>query len=129
MLFFKKKPDLSQPRPDWPWTLKEGGNLLRDVAWENVEYGLAQLCPEQDSFLILEQTDPKNSKNYWFIQTAISLGELNFGMYVVDVSRGTPGGPVMVERYYAALDEVTAIFKAAFQCERLDLSGYKKFGL
>ena len=43
MLFFKKKPDPSQPHPDWPWTLSEGGNILREFTWDNIEYDLAEL--------------------------------------------------------------------------------------
>ena len=72
--FGKKKLDPSQPHPDWPWTLSEGGNILQEFTWENIEHDLAELYPDGDSFLILEQKDPADPKRrYWYIQCAIAL--------------------------------------------------------
>ena len=65
--------EIRQPHPDWPWTLSEGGNLFRTFTWKNIEYDLAELYPDNDSFLILEQKDPADETRYWFIQSAIAL--------------------------------------------------------
>ena len=65
--------EIRQPHPDWPWTLSEGGNLFRTFTWNNIEYDLAELYPDNDSFLILEQKDPADETRYWFIQSAIAL--------------------------------------------------------
>ena len=57
-----------QPNPDWPWSLSEGGNLAGSFDWHDIEFALEDLYPDNDSFLILEQKDPQNDKNYWYIQ-------------------------------------------------------------
>lgn len=127
--FSKKKTDPSQPRPDWPWTLSEGGNILREFTWENIEYDLTELYPDNDSFLILEQKDPKDDKRYWFIQSAIALEGPNKDNYIVGVGWSGETGPTLVERCYhwKDLDTVIAIFEQAFQGKPLDLSGYESF--
>lgn len=128
MLFFsKKKADPSRPDPNWPWSLSEGGNVRHGVTWEAIRSGLEELYPDSDSFLILEQKDPKNDKKYWYIQSAIATKGPNEGKYIVGC--GFPGetGPVLMERCYESLDEVTGIFRRAFQREKLDLTGYENF--
>lgn len=131
MLFFRKKPaaDPSQPHAGWPWTLSEGGNIFRDFTWENIEYDLAELYPDNDSFIILEQKDPEDSKKYWYIQSAIALAGPNQGRYIVGCGWSGEHGPVLVERCYEELDDVIAIFEAAFQRNPLDLTGYENFDL
>ena len=128
-LFGKKKADPSQPHPDWPWTLSEGGNILRDFTWENIEYDLAELYPDSDSFLILEQKDPKNDEHYWYIQSAIALKGPNKDNYIVGVGWTGESGPALMERCYhwKDLDTVIGIFEQAFQRKPLDLSGYESF--
>lgn len=77
--------------------------------------------------MILEQKDPEDDKKYWYIQSAIALSGPDQGKYIVGC--GYPGekGPVLLERCYENLDEVTGIFEAAFQRKPLDLSGYENF--
>ena len=125
LFFGKKKTDPSQPHPDWPWTLSEGGNILREFTWDNIEYDLAELYPDGDSFLILEQKDPKDEKNYWFIQSAIALQGPDKDNYIVGIGWGGEAGPALVERCYhwKDLDTVIGIFEQAFQRKSLDLSG------
>ena len=127
--FGKKKTDPSQPHPDWPWTLSEGGNILREFTWDNIEYDLAELYPDGDSFLILEQKDPKDEKNYWFIQSAIALQGPNKDDYIVGIGWSGETGPVLMERCYhwKDLTAVIEIFERAFQREPLDLTGYESF--
>ena len=130
MFFFgKKKADPSQPHPDWPWTLSESGNILREFTWENIEYDLAELYPDADSLLILEQKDPKDEKNYWFVQSAIATHCPDKDKYIVGVGWRGEKGPALVERCYhwKDLDTVIGIFEQAFQRNSLDLSGYESF--
>ncbi len=129
MLFFKTKHDPSQPHPDWPWTLSEGGNILREFTWEDIEHDLAELYPDNDSFLILEQKDPKDSKKYWYIQSAIALQGPNKDDYIVGVGWSGETGPALMERCYhwKDLNTVIDIFERAFQRKPLDLSGYENF--
>ena len=127
--FGKKKLDPSQPHPDWPWTLSEGGNILQEFTWENIEHDLAELYPDGDSFLILEQKDPKNNERYWYIQSAIALKGPNKDYYTVGIGWSGESGPALVERCYhwKDLDTVIGIFERAFQGKCLDLSGYESF--
>ena len=127
--FGKKKLDPSQPHPDWPWTLSEGGNILQEFTWENIEHDLAELYPDGDSFLILEQKDPKNNERYWYIQSSIALKVPNKGYYTVGIGWSGKSGPALVERCYhwKDLDTVIGIFERAFQGKCLDLSGYESF--
>ena len=120
MLFFKTKHDPSQPHPDWPWTLSEGGNILREFTWEDIEHDLAELYPDNDSFLILEQKDPKDS---------IALKGPNKDYYTVGVGWSGETGPALMERCYhwKDLNTVIDIFERAFQRKPLDLSGYENF--
>jgi len=129
MLFFKTKHDPSQPHPDWPWTLSEGGNILREFTWEDIEQDLAELYPDNDSFLILEQKDPKDSKKYWYIQSAIALQGPNKDDYIVGVGWSGETGPALMERccHWKDLNTVIGIFEQAFRRKPLDLSGYKNF--
>lgn len=125
----KKKIDPSQPNPDWPWVLSEGGTLHSEFTWENIEYDLAELYPDHDSFIILEQKDPKDDKKYWYIQSAIALQGPNKDCYIVGVGWNGEAGPVLMERCYhwKDLDTVIEIFARAFQRKSLDLTGYESF--
>ena len=97
--------------------------------WEDIEYNLNELYPDNDSFLILEQKDPKDGKRYWFIQSAIALQGPNKDDYIVGIGWSGETGPVLMERCYhwKDLDTVIGIFEQAFQRKQLDLSGYENF--
>jgi len=131
MLFFsKKKADPSQPHPDWPWTLSVGGELwpgLDSQSWEMIVSELHELYPDNDSFLILEQKDPKDDNKYWYIQSAIALKGPDQGRYIVGCGYPGKDGPVLLERCYDDLDAVIGIFEQAFRRKPLDLSGYENF--
>ena len=136
MLFKKKDKSKdernNQPHPGWPWTLNEGGVSRRDIGWQDIERGLKALCLDDNSFLILEQSDPHNKKNYWFIQSAIAKMGPNKGQYTVGVGWNGETGPMLVERMYhwdALEEELMDIFERAYQYRPLDLTGYKKFDL
>ena len=128
MFFGKKKTDPSQPHPDWPWTLSEGGNLFRDFTWENIEYDLAQLYPDNDSFIILEQKDPKDDKKYWYIQSAIALQGPHKDEYIVGIGWSDGVNRGYLERLFhwdALEEEVMPIFEWAYQRKPLDLTGFE----
>ena len=63
LFFGKRKTAPGQPGRDWPWTLNVSGTLRPDFdTWEMVVSQLRELNPEDpDSFLILEQKDPRNA--------------------------------------------------------------------
>lgn len=120
---------INQPHSGWPWTLSEGGNVRREFSWEDIEHDLAELYPDNDSFLILEQKDPADSKRYWYIQSAIALAGPNKDYYIVGVGWPGESGPALVERCYhwKDLDTVIGMFQRAFRGESLDLTGYESF--
>ena len=120
----------SQPHRDWPWTLNLSGYPSSQVSWEIIAAELRELNLEDvDSFLILEQKDPKNNERYWYIQSAIALKGPNKDYYTVGVGWSGESGPALVERCYhwKDLDTVIGIFERAFQGKCLDLSGYESF--
>ena len=125
MLFFKKKPDPSQPHPDWPWTLSEGGNILREFTWENIEHDLAELYPDNDSFLILEQKDPKDDKRYWFIQSAMNRAGPKPGWYTVEVGWGGGQGKGLLDLDVRTVEEAIPFFRTAYGRKPLELSQFE----
>lgn len=123
---------IHQPRPDWPWVLTVGGMPRSNFDWADIERELTRLYPDNDSFIILEQKDPDNRKNYWFIQCAIALAGPKKGHYIVGVGWNGESGPVLMERTYfwdALEEEVMGIFERAYQRRPLDLTGFENFEL
>ena len=116
-----------QPNPDWPWSLSEGGNPVAAFDWHDFEFALEDLYPDNDSFLILEQRDPGNDKNFWYVQSAIALAGPDKGKYIIGF--GFPGetGPVLLERCFEDLNDVIQLFEAAYDRQPLELSGYENF--
>ena len=127
---FSKDEKGSRPHPDWPWTLSEGGVIRQNFTWEDIERDLEELYPDNDSFIILEQKDPGNRENYWFIQCAIALRGPKKDHYIVGVGWNEGSGPRMVERTYhwdALEEEVMDIFEWAYRREPLDLTGFEPY--
>lgn len=129
MLFFKKKDDPTQPHPNWPWVLTVGGMPRSSFDRADIRGELQRLYPDNDSFVILEQKDPEDSKKYWYIQSAVALAGPNQGKYIVGCGWAGEHGPVLMERCYGELGDVIAAFETAFQGKPLDLSGYENFDL
>lgn len=127
MFDFLKKKDPSQPHPDWPWTLSEGGVIRRDFTWENIEYDLVQLYPDNDSFVILNQEEPGNDKHYWYIQSAIALQGPHKDKYIVGIGWSDGSKAVYLERlfHWSDLDAVLELFQQAFRRQALDLTGFE----
>lgn len=123
----KKKPAPNQPRADWPWSLNVGGELYPKLgAWEMVVSQLRELNLEDpDSFLILEQADPKNPKNIWFIQSAINRAGPHPGWYTVEVGWGGDQGRGLLDLQVQTAEEVIPFFRAAFDRKTLDLSRFQ----
>ena len=63
LFFGKGKTAPGRPSGDWPWTLNVSGALRPNFGtWEMIVSELRELnLEEADSFLILEQKDPKNT--------------------------------------------------------------------
>jgi glyoxylase-like metal-dependent hydrolase (beta-lactamase superfamily II) len=111
-----------QPHPDWPWTLEIAcKGKTANFDWDDIRWELNCLEPDNDSFLILEQTQ---GKDYWFIQSAIALAGPHAGQYVVGCGWSDPDGPAMVETY-VGLEEAIRYFQAVIERKPLDFSGFE----
>ena len=117
-----------QPRPDWPWLLTVGGyaDSTSDPSWTDIEENLRELSQEADSYLILEQKDPKHPEQYWFIQCAAALEGPDAGMYAVEVGCSTPDGPRLWERMVPDAQNVAEYFSDAYYHRSLDVSGFRE---
>ena len=126
MLFFSKKRNPSQPHPDWPWTLSVGGELWPNFNnWEMVVSELRELYPDNDSFIILEQKDPKDDKKYWYIQSAIALRGPDHGKYPVGVGYGSGDKRAYLERHVPRVEDVMSDFRLAYQGKPINLSSFE----
>jgi len=124
--FGKKKTDPSQPHPDWPWTLNLGGENAPQLSWDILESELRELNLEDpDSFLILEQKDPADPQNDWFIQSAINRAGPRPGWYTVEVGWGSKQGRALKDLDVRTVEEVIPYFRAAYNRKPLDLSGFE----
>lgn len=125
MLFFSKKRDPGQPHPDRPWQLTVNGMPTSKFSWADIESSLRKLCPDNDSFVILEQKDPKDSKNYWYIQSAIALAGPDQGKYTIGVGYGGQDKRAYLERHVPRVEDALSIFRLVHQGKPVDLSGFK----
>ena len=126
MLFFKKKTDPGQPRPDWPWALTVGPAAPKTTLnWADIRSALEGLIPDTDSFVILEQKDPKDPKKYWYIQSAIATAGPDRGKYTVGY--GWMGGKraEMWERMVPSAAEALPYFEAAWKDGTAGLAGFE----
>ena len=124
--FSKKKTDPSQPHPGWPWTLNVSGELWPDFdTREMLESELRELnLEDQDSYLILEQKDPSEPQNYWFIQSAINRAGPKPGWYTVEVGWGSRQGRALRDTDVRTVEEVIPFFHAAYDRKPVDLSKF-----
>lgn len=127
MFFFgKKKPDPGQPRQDWPWALTVGPGQPRTMlSWGDIQKALEGLIPDGDSFVILEQKDPRDPKKYWYIQSAIATAGPHRGEYTVGYGWVGEKRAEMWERMVPSAAEVFPYFKKAWNCEPTDLTGFE----
>ena len=126
----RKEPALPPPQPhrNWPWQMTAGGHSgsTADFSWNDVEKALRQLNQEADSYLILEQRDPENSQQYWFIQCAVALKGPDAGRYAAEIGCSTPDGPRLWERMMPDVQDVLAYFSDAYHHRGLDVSGFRE---
>ena len=117
-----------QPHPDWPWTLTVGGyaGSTADPSWQDIEEELRELVPDPDSFLILEQKDPQNLENYWFIQCAVASQGPDTGKYAVEIGCSTPGGPCLWERMVPDVQEAAKYFSDAYDHRPVNVSDFQE---
>ena len=116
-----------QPHPDWPWTLTVGGyaGSTADPSCQDIEEELRELVPDPDSFLILEQKDPQNLENYWFIQCAVASQGPDAGKYAVEIGCSTPGGPCLWERMVPDVQEAAKYFSDAYNHRPVNVSDFQ----
>ena len=126
LFFGKGKTAPGRPSGDWPWTLNVSGALRPDSGtWEMIVSELRKLNPEDpDSFLILEQRDPRNAQNYWFIQSAVNRAGPRPGWYTVEVGWGSQRGTGLRDLDVQTVEEVIPFFQAAYNRKAVDLSGF-----
>ena len=126
LFFGKGKTAPGRPSGDWPWTLNVSGALRPDSGtWEMIVSELRKLDPEDpDSFLILEQRDPRNSQNYWFILSAVNRAGPRPGWYTVEVGWGSQRGTGLRDLDVQTVEEVIPFFQAAYNRKAVDLSGF-----
>lgn len=136
-LWKKKRPAAQgsgacQPNPDWPWTLTVNGISTASFDWADIVHGLDALGQDQGSFLILEQKNPENPSQYWFLQSARALAGPHVGKFIVGCGYsaptvpGTSRGPsALLEQYHGTLKEVIPMFAEAYEGKPLDLSGFE----
>ena len=117
-----------QPHSDWPWTLTVGGyaGSTTDPSWQDIEEELRELVPDPDSFLILEQKDPQNLENYWFIQCAVASQGPDAGKYAVEIGCSTPGGPCLWERMVPDVQEAAKYFSDAYDHRPVNVSDFQE---
>ena len=117
-----------QPHSDWPWTLTVGGyaGSTADPSWQDIEEELRELVPDPDSFLILEQKDPQNLENYWFIQCAVAIQGPDAGKYAVEIGCSTPGGPRLWERMVPDVQEAAKYFSDAYDHRPVNVSDFRE---
>lgn len=126
LFFGKKQTAPGQPRKDWPWTLTVGPAAPRSLlSWKDIQQALKGLIPDGDSFVILNQEDPKNPKQYWYIQSAIALEGPHKGEYVVGYGWSTEKRAEMWERLVPSPAEVLPYFERAWKYEPVDLTGFE----
>ena len=123
----KKSPVLPQPKSDWPWILTVGGysGSSSDPAWRDIEENLYELTQDSDSYLILEQKNPYNPKEYWFIQCAVAIQGPDQGKYAVEVGFSSLDGPKLWERMVSGPEEAAAYFSAAYEHKTVDFRGFQ----
>ena len=117
---------LPQPHSDWPWTLNQGGIQRSNSAWRDIEEGLQALTPEADSFLILEQKEPGNPENYWFIQCAVARQGPDTGKYVVEIGCPSSNGSCLWERMVLDVREAAKYFSDAYYHRTVDVSAFQE---
>ena len=121
-------PTPPQPHRDWPWLLTVGGytGSTSDPSWTDIEENLRELSQETDSFLILEQKDPQNPSQSWFIQCAVALEGPDAGMYAVEIGCSTPGGPCLWERMVPDVQEAAKYFSDAYDHRPVNVSDFQE---
>lgn len=105
-----------------------GGYTAGTPAWQDIEKELRELNQGEDSFLILEQKDPQNPKDYWFIQCAAVRKGSDQGKYSVEIGASVPGGAQLWERTVPNVQEVIQYFFDAYQKGQVDVSGFRETG-
>lgn len=124
-------PKLPQPHADWRWTLKTGDTVIPNPTPRQIKDILYALTPNPDSFVILEQLNPVNKNDYWFLQCAIALkGELK-GQYVAEIGfTKSDYTPQLWQRAFKDVQSVAEYFYAAYHRRKpLDFTGFTEAGL
>jgi len=122
----KKEPPMAQPHAGWPWKLELSGHPNQPLSWDILVSQLRKLnLEDEDSFLILEQRDPQNSKEYWFIQSALAKMGPHQGEYIIGIGWSAPGHNQLWEKYVPRVEQVIDCFDAAYRRGRVDFTGFE----
>lgn len=114
----------SQPHRDWPWALNLSGQPGCRPGWEIIVSELRKLNLEDaDSFLILEQKDPRGE--YWFIQSALARMGPHAGRYIVEIGWSMPGRNQLWEICVSDVEQVIRYFDGAYRQYRVDTAGFE----
>ena len=114
----------SQPHRDWPWTLNLSGYPSSQIGWDIIAAELRELNLENnDSFLILEQKDPKGE--YWYIQSALARMGPTQGQYTVGIGWSAPERNQMWEISVSDVERVIRYFDEAYHQYRVDTAGFE----
>ena len=89
---------------------------------------MQKLSQEADSFLILEQKDPRDSEIYWFIQCAVARQGPDQGKYAVEIGSSVSGSPCLWERTGTDVQAI-GYFSAAYYHMEVDVSGFEEMNL
>ena len=84
------------------------------------------MTPEADSFLILEQKEPGNPENYWFIQCAVARQGPDTGKYVVEIGCPSSNGSCLWERMVLDVREAAKYFSDAYYHRTVDVSAFQE---
>jgi len=124
--FGKKKADPSQPNQSWPWTLELSGYPSSQLSWDLIVSELRKLnLEDMDSFLILEQRNPKNPEEYWYIQSALARMGPFQGQYIVGVGWSAPEQNQLWELCVPQVEQVIRYFDGAYNQKHVDMTGFE----
>lgn len=96
------------------------------LSWDVLESELRALnLDDPDSFLILEQQEPGDSKNYWFIQSSINRAGPKPGWYTVEIGWGSRQEMALWDLDVQTVEEVIPYFRTAYGRKPVDRTGFE----
>lgn len=126
----KPAPQLPQPSKNLKWTLVIGTRFGYDdtpePAYPQVEKALRSLTTEPDKYVMLEQQNPQNPEEYWFIVCVVSARGNANDEYTVEISFPKDGKAELWATTVKYLTDALPYFAAAYRHDKIDFSGFEK---